>query len=383
MRVLLLTTIVFGAGLVSLQGGTDPPLPDHGDAVRKGRPRTQVTFKGSSPYFKVNFDRYTGVVSCVWCHPKATEIWRKEEQFHVNTFSRLDEDARKLPKCVKCHVTAYNRKGVYPFEDEAKQKVRKLGYTMGGDPDVNQHFLGVQCEACHGPNCGNKYSKERLVEGCRKCHNEESPHFKGFEPEKALARLKHAEVGAFEKIDYNLYTGLDGCFMCHRPNFEAWRRDQKPHADAYAVLDEKGRQDPKCLKCHTTGFHQDGFYPLEEKGKERSRRAGFAFGGDPAENRRFEGVQCEACHGINCGTYTTVERIKPQCVQCHSGECANDKGFDWERDYAKVKHKPPADYVPAGEPKVIIEWYDWGKGLETAKAFRIPLLVVLSNPPDG
>lgn len=359
--------------------------PVRGEALeaRRGRPRTQVHFKGTSPYFRVDFDRFTGAVSCVWCHPEVSAIWKAEESFHAETFARLDAEALQNPKCVKCHVTAFNKGGVYPFEEGAKRKSRKMGYTMHGDPEVNRYFTGVQCEACHGPNCGNKYSKEKLAAGCLKCHNEESPHFKGFDPETAMARIKHGRVGATEKIDYDAYVGLEGCFLCHWPNHEAWKRDQDFHKNAYAVLDEKGRQDPQCLKCHTTGFHADGRHPMEEEGKQHARRSGFAFGGDPARNRGFEGVQCEACHGINCGTLTTAAEIRKRCEACHSGACAHDQGFVWERDYEKARHRPPPGYIATGDPKVVLEFYDLDQGLETAGAFHVPLLVVLSNPPDG
>ena len=57
---------------------------------------------------------------------------------------------------------------------------------------------------------------------------------------------------------------------------------------------------------------------------------------------------------------------------------------DWDKDYGRVKHRPPPDYVEAeADRKVVIEWYDLEDGLEVAGRFRMPLLVVFSNPPDG
>jgi hypothetical protein len=32
---------------------------------------------------------------------------------------------------------------------------------------------------------------------------------------------------------------------------------------------------------------------------------------------------------------------------------------------------------------VVLDFYSWKKGTETAKGYRMPMLVVLSNPPDG
>ena len=361
-------------------GSRDDDLPES-----RGRPRSQISYKGTSPFFKVDFDRYVGVVSCEWCHPKATAVWKESEAFHLRAFDLLGEDDRNRVECLPCHVTAFNDEGIYPLENENKRTQREAGYTWNGDHDVNRYFEGVQCEACHGPNCGNKYSREQLTSICRKCHPKPGSQH-GFDVEQALARMTHAHVGADERVDYDTYAGQDACFMCHWTNYQAWTRDQQPHARAYDVLDAAGRENPDCLRCHTTGFNQEGLYPLEEEGQRSSRRSGFTFGGDPDLNERFHGVQCEACHGINCGTYTGRERIRRQCENCHSGECENDRGFHWETHYEKVRHKPPEGYSvsAAGEgSKVIIDWYDWSRGIQTAEAYRMPLLVVLSNPPDG
>ncbi len=352
--------------------------------VRKGRPRPQVTYKGSSPYFMVDFDRYTGTVTCVWCHPKATALWEKHETFHRDAYKSLDAKSRAKPECVKCHVTAFNKDGVYPLEpDEEKQTARKMGYTWGGDAKVNELFLGVQCESCHGPNCGNKLDEDEMLERCEACHNEEYPGFTGFDAKAAWKKMKHGEVAADEKLIFDTYAGVDSCFMCHWPNYGTWQKHQQGHVNAFQVLDEKSRKDPACLKCHTTGFSQDGSYPHEAEKDRKNRRSGYAHSGPAEQLAKFQGVQCEACHGINCGTYTTKDRIRKQCESCHTGECVNDDGFDWKKDYEKIKHRPPADYEDTGERKVLIEFYDLEDGMETAKTYRMPLLVLFSNPPDG
>ncbi len=359
---------------------------DHheGGAVRKGRPHPQVTYKGSSPYFMVDFDRYTGAVTCRWCHPKATALWEKHDAAHRNAYAGLNKASRKRPECVKCHVTAFNQDGVYPLEpDEEKRTARKMGFTWGGDEKINALFLGVQCEACHGPNCGNRLDEDALIERCETCHNAEYPGFTGFDAEEAVKKLKHGEVTADEHLVFDTYAGVDSCNMCHWPNYGAWREQQQGHVDAFTVLDEKSRKNPACLKCHTTGFSEDGSYPMDAVKNGESRRSGYALRGPAEQLAKFEGVQCEACHGINCGTLTTKDRIRKQCENCHTGECEQDGGFDWEKDYELVRHRPPADYVDTGERKVLLEWVDLEDGLEIAKTYRMPLLVILSNPPDG
>ena len=64
---------------------------------------------------------------------------------------------------------------------------------------------GVSCESCHGP--GSKYfpnaimknSEKSMEKGlilpieevCTMCHNEESPHFKGFNFEEYVKKIAH------------------------------------------------------------------------------------------------------------------------------------------------------------------------------------------------
>jgi len=64
---------------------------------------------------------------------------------------------------------------------------------------------GVSCESCHGPGSGyksNSVMKDReksIAKGlimpteqvCLQCHNEESPHYKGFNYEEYVAKIAH------------------------------------------------------------------------------------------------------------------------------------------------------------------------------------------------
>ena len=64
---------------------------------------------------------------------------------------------------------------------------------------------GVSCESCHGPGSGyksNAVMKDReksIAKGliiqdeklCKTCHNEESPHYKGFNYEEYLKKIIH------------------------------------------------------------------------------------------------------------------------------------------------------------------------------------------------
>ena len=90
--------------------------------------------------------------------------------------SILSEAEKINPKCVKCHSTAANIKAE-----------------------------GVSCESCHGPGSIYKSSvimKDKIKskasglimptkEVCIKCHNSESPKFKGFDYDKYKAMIAH------------------------------------------------------------------------------------------------------------------------------------------------------------------------------------------------
>jgi hypothetical protein len=150
--------------------------------------------------------QYGGVITCKPCHltPKSGaqfKIWSASP--HAKAYETLKtpaakEAAKKMgiddpatsDKCLKCHVTAH---GV-----DAKLKGAKLTLEEG-----------VSCEACHGP--GSAYKGQKLMkdiydgkvdgakygliepteEVCVKCHNKESPTFKGFNYKEDAAKIAH------------------------------------------------------------------------------------------------------------------------------------------------------------------------------------------------
>lgn len=81
------------------------------------------------------------------------------------------------------------------------------------------------------------------------------------------------------------YVGVKACTMCHKgdkyANLDKKWADSK-HAKAFEVLvAKKEDKNPKCLACHTTGFG----------------KGGYAVDAADDVKKKFEGVQCEACHG--------------------------------------------------------------------------------------
>ena len=149
-------------------------------------------------------NKYVGVAKCKACHSVekmgglAYKVWEKSA--HAKAFETLktkaaEEFAKKKgltkpasesPECLKCHVAG-----------------------GGTAPEVKKEE-GVTCEACHGAASGylslhNKKTPEDkekakaagLVidkEGkvCLKCHNSESPTFKGFSFAEMWKKIEHA-----------------------------------------------------------------------------------------------------------------------------------------------------------------------------------------------
>ena len=169
-----------------------------------------------------------------------------------------------------------------------------------------------------------------------------------------VAPALHAE-GKFE------YVGVKKCKTCHKKEkignqygkwkemkhakaFESLKTDKAKEAAAKLGIDDPTRSE-KCLKCHTTGFGEGG-YDLSKS---------------PEENAKFEGVQCEACHGPG-SVYRKKKimeglakgEIKPEevglvipteevCLTCHGKGKGNpfEKDFDFETFKEKIAHPVP------------------------------------------
>jgi hypothetical protein len=159
--------------------------------------------------------KYIGAEKCKNCHQakKAGDQFAKwKEMKHARAFDVLasDEarkaakdkgvdDPQKSPKCLKCHVTAFE----VPPAQIAKGFNQKLG---------------VQCESCHGP--GERHFKARFaaagedddseakdyqeipgeeivkrppMKTCLTCHNPEAPTFKNFCLKKRYTEIAHLD----------------------------------------------------------------------------------------------------------------------------------------------------------------------------------------------
>lgn len=158
--------------------------------------------------------QYIGAGKCFMCHKKdksGNQMQKWLDGPHAGAFKTLASekskaiaaekglgDPQKAPECLKCHVTAADA----PAEAfHAKFKAH--------DKSGDHHVDGVGCEACHGP--GSKYKSSKVMKAitsgdtdgatvglwnpdealCRKCHNEESPTFIGFDYAEFSAKMAH------------------------------------------------------------------------------------------------------------------------------------------------------------------------------------------------
>lgn len=131
---------------------------------------------------------YIGAAKCKMCHNKPStgaQYSQWQETKHASAMESLKGDEKNDPKCLKCHSTYYS-------DDEMLMATIK--------PEE-----GVSCESCHGAGSGYKSNSvmkdqaKAIEKGliipdetlCKKCHNEESPHFKGFNYEEYVKKIAH------------------------------------------------------------------------------------------------------------------------------------------------------------------------------------------------
>ena len=134
------------------------------------------------------------------------------------------------------------------------------------------------------------------------------------------------------------YIGASKCKMCHNKadkgeQYTKW--ENSPHAKAMESLKGAEKEDPKCLKCHSTAAAID-----------KSLNGGITV---------EEGVSCESCHGPgsvyksatimkNKQMALTKGMILPEekvCKTCHNEESPNYKGFNYAEYVAKIAHDDP------------------------------------------
>ncbi len=155
------------------------------------------------------------------------------------------------------------------------------------------------------------------------------------------------------------YVGTKKCKMCHNSKkkgaqYKVW--EKSGHANAYKTLGtakakELGakagvsdpQNDPKCTKCHVTGYNADA----ASLGKKYKKE---------------DGVGCESCHGAgsNYIKKKVMEAItlgkkdaasvglaipdEKVCKSCHNSESPSFKDFNYQERLKKISHPMPEDY---------------------------------------
>jgi len=147
------------------------------------------------------------------------------------------------------------------------------------------------------------------------------------------------------------YVGSEKCKKCHDNAYDVWKNSA--HSHAYAALTEKAKRptlrqfDGECLRCHVTGFGQEGGFVSEEK------------------TPLLKNVGCESCHGpaslhvknpndasiraalnplkakIGDKPASRLNRMHDSCQTCH--DLDNSVHFNVEKYWEKIIHTTPKE----------------------------------------
>jgi hypothetical protein len=120
--------------------------------------------------------------TCVACHLEQVMAWKKWPM--SKSWDRLSEEEQQNEDCIRCHVTGYGEPGGWVSFEE----------TPG--------LVGIQCEACHGPQSDHMKVPIQDTEAkrasankpdpdsCLVCHTPEgNENFKEFEYKESLKAL--------------------------------------------------------------------------------------------------------------------------------------------------------------------------------------------------
>ncbi|MBD3266456.1 hypothetical protein GF373_07275 [bacterium] len=171
-----------------------------------------------------------------------------------------------------------------------------------------------------------------------------------------LFAFQPAQVTIGDEEEQIKFIGARRCKMCHNKSssgkyYDDW--EKKAHANAFLLLKGDERKNPKCLKCHTTGYGKEGGFekPDEDLLKEKPELDDMI--------KAMAGVQCEECHGpggkhmkSRKGNVIPNKGVpdKESCVTCHNDENPNwdpnrytlpdgsKSGFYFKEAVKKVNH---------------------------------------------
>lgn len=145
--------------------------------------------------------KYIGADKCKMCHNKP----EKGEQYnkwaagpHASAMKTLSTDAAKKIAAAKGIADPSKDAGCTKCHSTAASVDAGLVQTLTAEESVS-------CESCHGP--GSRYRGASIMKNqqlslqngmilpeeavCKKCHNSESPSFKGFNYSEYVAKIAH------------------------------------------------------------------------------------------------------------------------------------------------------------------------------------------------
>jgi hypothetical protein len=157
-----------------------------------------------------------------------------------------------------------------------------------------------KCTDCHADYHKGEFTRQGIINDCRKCHTVE-----GFTPSQFT--VEQHNMGAFVLAGAHLATP---CIACHKKS-ENWKfrnigsKCVDCHTDIHKeYLDKKYYPEANCMQCHSveswqqiTFDHNITGFPLEGKHK---------------------GNTCRSCHESKAGL--TFTGIGSACMQCHEDE---------------------------------------------------------------
>ena len=148
---------------------------------------------------------------------------------------------------------------------------------------------------------------------------------------------------SFSTLGQSKYVGANGCKMCHNKpekgeQFNKWQASA--HSKAFSKLDEAGKKNAECLKCHSTAGSVDKNLLATIKVEE--------------------GVSCESCHGPGSAYKTPtvmknkqmaltkgmIEPTEATCKVCHAGKkpeghVAAKKAWNFAEFKKEIAHPDP------------------------------------------
>jgi hypothetical protein len=123
------------------------------------------------------------------------------------------------------------------------------------------------------------------------------------------ARVRAAELEGTQEAQEpapptgQTYTGSKRCASCHFQQYLAWKKTK--HSKTFDLLPAQYAKDPKCLKCHTTGYGEPTGYK-------------------DASDTSLEGTTCEACHGPGSAHEEVCQEFKNQKLNAEQEKVARD-----------------------------------------------------------